>query len=62
MDVLAGKKLVKRDGSVHDVDQVLSSANVVAFYFSAHWCPPCRNFTPLLADFYTVRLFLIFCK
>ncbi|CAF1378144.1 unnamed protein product [Rotaria sordida] len=25
---------------------------VVAIYFSAHWCGPCQNFTPKLADCY----------
>lgn len=30
----------------------VSSAPVVCFYFSAHWCPPCRAFTPELAKLY----------
>eukprot|EP01111_Echinosteliopsis_oligospora_P017955 TRINITY_DN7990_c0_g1_i5.p1 TRINITY_DN7990_c0_g1~~TRINITY_DN7990_c0_g1_i5.p1 ORF type:complete len:531 (-),score=188.37 TRINITY_DN7990_c0_g1_i5:28-1620(-) len=25
---------------------------IVGLYFSAHWCPPCRMFTPLFADIY----------
>jgi len=24
----------------------------IGLYFSAHWCPPCRGFTPILSKFY----------
>jgi len=33
-------------------DSNLTSAPLLGFYFSAHWCPPCRGFTPNLAKFY----------
>lgn len=29
----------------------LKKAKYVAVYFSAHWCPPCRKFTPQLVQF-----------
>eukprot|EP00618_Florenciella_parvula_P034373 CAMPEP_0119478674 /NCGR_PEP_ID=MMETSP1344-20130328/8305_1 /TAXON_ID=236787 /ORGANISM="Florenciella parvula, Strain CCMP2471" /LENGTH=163 /DNA_ID=CAMNT_0007512865 /DNA_START=36 /DNA_END=527 /DNA_ORIENTATION=+ len=28
------------------------SGKAVALYFSAHWCPPCKRFTPILKDLY----------
>mmetsp|Transcript_36956 Transcript_36956/g.57691 ORF Transcript_36956/g.57691 Transcript_36956/m.57691 type:complete len:377 (+) Transcript_36956:20-1150(+) len=34
------------------VSQGALAGKVVAIYFSAHWCGPCRKFTPQLATFY----------
>ncbi len=33
-------------------DPQVTNSPLVAYYYSAHWCGPCRNFTPKLKDFY----------
>merc|ERR1712223_93601 len=52
MDSLTGQQLVKSDGSSVPADSALAGKDLVLYYFSAHWCPPCRQFTPMLKDFY----------
>ena len=47
---VVGDKFLSGDTEV-TADTVLKS-KLVGLYFSAHWCPPCQHFTPLLADFY----------
>jgi len=37
---------------VHLDDEALADKKLIALYFSAHWCGPCRKFTPLLVDYY----------
>ena len=46
-----GDVLVSNDGiEVKTVDAL--AGKTVGVYFSAHWCPPCRQFTPMLAGVY----------
>jgi nucleoredoxin len=46
-----GDVLVGRDGTEHDTSTALAG-KTVGIYFSAHWCPPCRQFTPAFARAY----------
>ena len=50
--VLLGDTITTQDGRAK-TEEVLAGAKAVALYFSAHWCPPCRGFTPQLAKWYT---------
>ena len=45
-------ELVDNKGNKHTAKDLLSGKKAVGIYFSAHWCPPCRGFTPILAEFY----------
>ncbi|MDF1756069.1 MAG: thioredoxin family protein [Verrucomicrobiales bacterium] len=40
------------DASGNEVATESLRGKTVALYFSAHWCVPCRHFTPKLVDFY----------
>ena len=40
--------IINKNGSSWGSTLKNSGVKVIALYFSAHWCPPCRQFTPLL--------------
>jgi nucleoredoxin len=49
---LFGEQLLTKEG-LKSTETVLSGKSAVGIYFSAHWCPPCRGFTPELAKMYS---------
>jgi len=54
MEILAGATLIGKDE--HPVEASSLDGKVFGLYFSAHWCPPCRGFTPQLAEWYKTSL------
>jgi len=65
-----GDELIKPSDSNATVKpaDALAGKGVVMLYFSAHWCPPCRRFTPMLIGLYnklkeqSVSVELVFCS
>lgn len=49
-ELLSNAKLLSKSGGESTGADL--KGKVFAFYFSAHWCPPCRGFTPQLAEWY----------
>merc|ERR1712193_403177 len=47
---MGGDSFLRQDGSVAGKDCI--EGKTLGLYFSAHWCPPCRGFTPVLKQFY----------
>jgi thiol-disulfide isomerase/thioredoxin len=49
---LLGDKLLTKEGE-GGTAETLAGKKLVMLYFSAHWCPPCKAYTPELAQAYT---------
>jgi nucleoredoxin len=62
-----GEDFLSQQGDV-SIDEIKGPGKVIGLYFSAHWCPPCKAFTPLLAETYNKvrangkQLEIIFCS
>lgn len=52
---LLGDTLLSSNGNVATAD-ALAGKSAIGLYFSAHWCPPCRGFTPALSKAYVKDL------
>ncbi|GLD93984.1 hypothetical protein PINS_up023542 [Pythium insidiosum] len=50
--LLHNEPLLTKSGAVVPLAQALSQKKVIGLYFSGHYCPPCRKFTPILAQVY----------
>jgi len=52
-DLFKGDLVSWKNGSLARFDdEALGKKKLIALYFSAHWCAPCRKFTPQLVEFY----------
>jgi nucleoredoxin len=48
MEALIGNEILTKSGEVVPTATALANKKVIGLYFSGHYCPPCRKFTPLL--------------
>ena len=47
-----GDEFISGDGESVELDALRGEGKVIGLYFSAHWCPPCKAFTPKLVETY----------
>jgi len=51
----ANLRVLKKEGDgfkEYKPEEALAGADVIAIFFSGHWCPPSRRFTPILTENY----------
>ncbi|KAL4228827.1 hypothetical protein ACF0H5_011867 [Mactra antiquata] len=51
-EILGTDCVLNKEGNKVKIEDICKDKVAVGIYFSAHWCPPCRGFTPALAEFY----------
>ncbi|CAF2639132.1 unnamed protein product [Rotaria sp. Silwood2] len=44
--------ILNKSKELVDLNDEKYKGKIIGLYFSAHWCGPCRKFTPLLTEFY----------
>ena len=49
---IVGDVIVNGSGQEVSAEDICQPGSVVGLYFSAHWCAPCRDFNPVLSDYY----------
>jgi len=50
--LLGVEDILKGEGNKIPLAEAVKGMDLICLYFSAHWCGPCRNFTPKLAEAY----------
>jgi nucleoredoxin len=51
-EFLKGSAEADKDKKVTFNDDFLKGKEAIGLYFSAHWCPPCKRFTPMFGECY----------
>lgn len=52
IEKVIGVNFLTSDGQTPTtIDKIIKDADLVGIYWSAHWCKPCREFTPKLVTF-----------
>jgi nucleoredoxin len=52
MESIIEQELLNSNFILEKTEHLLKNKKIIGLYFSGHYCPPCKKFTPLLAEVY----------